>query len=73
LKKVLQKFNINDDIKSVSTSLAPHFKLKDTITPITVKEHKYITYVPYTRIVSSLMYANDVHKGRLVTSYLNGQ
>ena len=25
LKKVPQKFNINDDTKSVSTSLAPHF------------------------------------------------
>ena len=25
LKKVLQKFNINDDTKSVSTPLAPHF------------------------------------------------
>jgi len=57
LKKVLQKFNINDDIKSVSTSLAPHFKLKDTITPITIEERKYRSYVPYTRIVSSLMYA----------------
>jgi len=28
LKKVLQKFNINDNTKSVSTTLAPHFKLK---------------------------------------------
>jgi len=28
LQKVLQKFNINDDMKSISTSLAPHFKLR---------------------------------------------
>jgi len=28
LMKVLQKFNINGDTKSVSTPLAPHFKLK---------------------------------------------
>ena len=27
LQKVLLKFNINDDMKFVSTSLAPHFKL----------------------------------------------
>jgi len=31
LKKVLQRFNINGDVKSVSTPLAPHFKLKATI------------------------------------------
>jgi len=30
LKKILQKFNINDDIKSASTPLASHFKLKAT-------------------------------------------
>ena len=28
LQKVLQRFNINGDTKSVSTSLAPHFKLE---------------------------------------------
>jgi len=28
LKNVLQQFSINGDIKSVSTLLAPHFKLK---------------------------------------------
>ena len=37
LKKVLQKFNINDDIKSLSTSLAPHFKLKTTMSPLLLK------------------------------------
>ena len=57
LKKVLQKFNINDDIKSVSTSLAPHFKLKDMITLITVEKHEYMTHVPYVSAVGSLMYA----------------
>jgi len=31
LKKVLQKFNINDDTKSVSTPLVSYFKLKDTV------------------------------------------
>ena len=38
LKKVLHKFNINGDMKSVSTPLAPHFKLKATISPISVEE-----------------------------------
>jgi len=36
LKKVLQKFNINSDI--VSTPLAPHFKLKATMSPTIVEE-----------------------------------
>ena len=43
LKKVLQNFNISDDTKSVSTPLAPHFKLKATMSPITVEEHEYMT------------------------------
>jgi len=57
LKKVLQKFNINDDTKSVSTPLAPHFKLKATMSPITVEEREYMTHVPYASAVGSLMYA----------------
>jgi len=56
LKKVLQKFNINDDMKSVSTPLAPYFKLKATMSPITVEEREYMTHVPYTSAVGSLMY-----------------
>jgi len=57
LKKVLQKFNINDDTKYVSTPLAPHFKLKAIMSPITVEEHEYMTNVPYTSAVGSLVYA----------------
>ena len=57
LKKVLQKFNINGDTKSVSTLLAPRFKLKATMSPITVEEREYITHVPYASAVGSLMYA----------------
>jgi len=56
-KNVLQKFNINDDRKSVSTPLAPHFKLKSIMSPITVEEREYITHVPYASAVGSLMYA----------------
>ena len=40
LKKVLQKFRINDDTKSVSTSFDPHFKLKGTISPTSIEEHE---------------------------------
>ena len=50
-------FNINDDTKSVSTSLAPHFKLKAIMSPITVEECEYMTRVPYASAVGSLMYA----------------
>jgi len=45
LKKVLQKFNINDDMKSVSTPLAPYFKLKTTMSPTTIEEREYMTHV----------------------------
>ena len=57
LKKVLQRFNIGEDAKSVSTLLAPHFKLSVTMSPKTVEEHEYMTHVPYSSVVGSLMYA----------------
>ena len=57
LQKVLQRFNISNDTKSVSTSLAPHFKLSATMSPKTVEEREYITRVPYASAVGSLMYA----------------
>ena len=56
MKKVLQKFNINDDTKSVITPLAPHFKLKTTMSP-TIEEREYMTHVPYASAVGSLIYA----------------
>jgi len=67
LNKVLQKFNINVDTKSISTSLALHFKLKATMFPTFVEEHEYMTQVPYASVVSSLIYAmvctmSDLHK-----------
>ena len=56
MKKVLQKFNINDDTKFVCTSFCPHFKLKATISPTIVEEHEHISHVPYASAVDSLMY-----------------
>ena len=57
LNKVLQRFNINGDTKSVSTQLASHFKLKATMSPTTVEEREYITHVPCASAVGSLIYA----------------
>jgi len=57
LKKELQKFNINDDTKSVSTQLSLHFKLKATMFPTSIKEHEYMTHVPYASVIGSLIYA----------------
>ena len=56
LQKILQRFNIDDDTKSISTPLAPHFKLNATISPTIVEEHEYMTRVPYTSAVGGLMY-----------------
>ena len=57
LQKVLQRFNINGNTKFVSTPLAPHFKLKATMSPTTIEECEYMTRVPYANAVGSLMYA----------------
>ena len=52
MQKVLQRFNINGDMKSIRTPLVPHFKLKATI----VDEREYMTRVPYASAVGTLMY-----------------
>ena len=57
LIKVLQKFNINGDTKSVSIPLAPHFKLKATMSPTSVEECEYMTHVLYASAVGILIYA----------------
>jgi len=53
LQKVLQKFNINDDIKSVSILSALHFMLKTIMSPITIEEREYISHVPYATALGS--------------------
>ena len=57
LQKVLQRFNIDKDAKSVSTPMAPHFKLSAKMSPKNVQEREYMTHVPYANVVGSLMYA----------------
>jgi len=57
LKKVLQKFNINGDTKSLSTTLVSQFKLKTTMSPTTAEELEYMSHILYPSAVSSLMHA----------------
>jgi len=57
LQKELQRFNIDGDTKFVSTPLAPHFKLKATMSLTTIEECEYITRVLYASTIGSLMYA----------------
>uniref|UniRef100_A0A3Q7IZP5 Reverse transcriptase Ty1/copia-type domain-containing protein n=1 Tax=Solanum lycopersicum TaxID=4081 RepID=A0A3Q7IZP5_SOLLC len=44
-------------MKSVSTPLAPHFKLSDAMSPNNETEQEYMSRVPYTNAIGSLMYA----------------
>jgi len=48
---------MNDDTKSVSTLLAPHFNLKATMSPTTIEEREYMTHVLYASAVGNLIYA----------------
>jgi len=57
LQKILQRFNIDSDTKSVSTLLAPHFKLKATMFSTIVEECEYMIRVLYASTVGSLIYA----------------
>ena len=57
MKKVLQRFGMSEKTKLVSTPLAPHFKLSAAQCPKTEEEHEYMSKVPYSNEVGSLMYA----------------
>jgi hypothetical protein len=56
IKKVLHRFNMHD-AKSVSTPIAPHFKLSAEQCPSTDEDFEYMSRVPYSSVVGSLMYA----------------
>ena len=45
LQKVLQRFNIGKDAKSVSIPLTPHFKLSAKMSPKNVEERESCTHV----------------------------
>ncbi|KAH9679582.1 Integrase catalytic domain-containing protein [Citrus sinensis] len=57
LKKVLERFDIDDKTKSVCTPLAPHFKLSSSLCPRSQEERDYMARVLYASVVGSLMYA----------------
>ncbi|KAH9697268.1 Integrase catalytic domain-containing protein [Citrus sinensis] len=57
LKKVLERFGMDDKTKPVCTPLAPHFKLSSFSCPRSQEECDYMARVPYASAVGSLMYA----------------
>jgi len=73
LQKVLQRFNINGDTKFVSTPLAPHLKLKVTMSSTITEERECMTHVLYANIVGSLIYAMVCTKSDLsqIVSMIN--
>lgn len=56
IEKILQRFNMQN-AKPVSTPLAAHFRLSSTLSPKTPDEIDYMSRVPYSSAVGSLMYA----------------
>ncbi|KAG8481466.1 hypothetical protein CXB51_026218 [Gossypium anomalum] len=56
IEKVLCRFNMQS-AKSVSTLLAAHFRLSSALSPQSDDEIKYMSHVPYSSAVGSLMYA----------------
>eukprot|EP00268_Persea_americana_P008443 TRINITY_DN13266_c2_g1_i1.p1 TRINITY_DN13266_c2_g1~~TRINITY_DN13266_c2_g1_i1.p1 ORF type:complete len:162 (+),score=31.92 TRINITY_DN13266_c2_g1_i1:438-923(+) len=58
ISKVLERFNMND-CKSVSTTLADHFKLSKQESPKNKADRIKMQNVPYTSAVGSSMYAMD--------------
>ena len=56
IQKLLRRFNMHDS-KPVSTPIASHFKLSSSQCPSTDSDFDYMSKVPYSSAVSSLMYA----------------
>ena len=56
IEKVLERFRMQD-AKPVSIPLAIHFKLTKEMCPKTQEEIDYMSKVPYSSAVGSLMYA----------------
>lgn len=66
IDKVLRRFNMHNS-KPVSTSLAAHFKLSSFLCPKSDADIEYMSRVPYSSAVGSLMY--DVVCSRPDLSY----
>jgi ATP-binding cassette subfamily B (MDR/TAP) protein 1 len=56
INKVLHRFNM-PDAKKVTTPIAPYFKLSSTQCPVTDEDIEYVSRVPYSSVVGSLIYA----------------
>ncbi|KAL5768311.1 hypothetical protein ACOSQ2_015094 [Xanthoceras sorbifolium] len=56
IEKVLERFGMKN-AKPVSTPLAAHFRLSAALSPKTESEKRYMTRVPYSSAVGSIMYA----------------
>lgn len=56
IEKVLHRFNMHD-AKPVGTPLAAHFRLSSALCPQTDEDVEYMSRVPYSSAVGSLMYA----------------
>jgi hypothetical protein len=75
-EKVLERFRMQNE-KPVSTPLASHFKLTKEMCPKTQEEIEYMSRVPYSSVVGSLMYAmvctrpDIAHAVGVVTRYMN--
>jgi hypothetical protein len=75
-ENVLKRFRMQN-AKPISTPLASHFKLTKEMCPKTQKEIEYMSRVPYSSAVGSLMYAmvctrlDIAHAMGVVSRYMN--
>ena len=75
-EKVLQRFRMQNE-KPVSTHLASHFKLSKEMCPETQEEIDYMSRIPYSSVVGSLMYSmvctrlDITHAVGVVRRYMN--
>ena len=75
-KKVLERFRMQNE-KPVSTPLAKHFKLTKEMCPKTQEDIEYMSRVPYSLAIGSLVYVmvctrpNIAHAVRVVRRYMN--
>jgi hypothetical protein len=75
IEKVLERFRMHNE-KPISKPLANHFKLTKEMCPKRLEEIEYISRVPYSSIVGSLMYTmvctrpDIVHAVGIVSRYM---
>ena len=76
IEKVLERFRMQNE-KTISTPLSIHFKLSKDLCPKTHEEIEYMSKVPYSSVVGSLMYSmvcrrpDIVHEVGVERRYMN--